>query len=153
MIKELFFIYIGIFVGAALLALGVYFSGQLGYSSNLLGAYTIKVAVGKTGLSFGTALVSGILCNILVCVAVLMAICSKDIVGKLFVSFFVIMLFVVCGFEHCVANMGTFSIAYLLFGSINPVLLAKSMICVTLGNIVGGALLLAAPLKLMSAEK
>lgn len=105
MIKELFFIYIGIFVGAALLALGVYFSGQLGYSSNLLGAYTIKVAVGKTGLSFGTALVSGILCNILVCVAVLMAICSKDIVGKLFVSFFVIMLFVVCGFEHCVANM------------------------------------------------
>ena len=49
--------------------------------------------------------------------------------------------------------MGTFSIAYLLFGSINPVLLAKSMICVTLGNIVGGALLLAAPLKLMSAEK
>ena len=48
MIKELVFIYIGNFVGAALLALGVYFSGQLGYSSNLLGAYTIKVAVGKT---------------------------------------------------------------------------------------------------------
>ena len=73
--------------------------------------------------------------------------------GKLIVMFCVIMAFVVSGFEHCVANMGTFSIAYLLFGSINPVLLAKSMICVTLGNIVGGALLLAAPLKLMSAEK
>ena len=72
--------------------------------------------------------------------------------GKLIVMFCVIMAFVVSGFEHCVANMGTFSIAYLLFGSINPVLLAKSMICVTLGNIVGGALLLAAPLKLMSAE-
>lgn len=88
-----------------------------------------------------------------VCLAVLTGTRMKSESGKLIVMFCVIMAFVVSGFEHCVANMGTFSIAYLLFGSINPVLLAKSMICVTLGNIVGGALLLAAPLKLMSAEK
>ena len=154
MIKELVFIYIGNFVGAALLALGVYFSGQLGYSSNLLGAYTIKVAVGKTGLSFGTALVSGILCNILVCVAVLMAICSKDIVGKLFVSFFVIMLFVVCGFEHCVANMYFLPMGAVMhtcgYGAdvagadaLNAAGIAFNLSAATLGNIVGGAVLVA----------
>ena len=173
MIKELFFIYIGIFVGAALLALGVYFRGQLGYSSNLLGAYTIKVAVGKTGLSFGTALVSGILCNILVCVAVLMAICSKDIVGKLFVSFFVIMLFVVCGFEHCVANM--YYITAGLLCKLNPAyaqlameqygytadqlaalnvgsFLIGNLLPVTIGNMIGGMVTLGLPLWYVNKE-
>lgn len=173
MIKELVFIYIGNFVGAALLALGVYFSGQLGYSSNLLGAYTIKVAVGKTGLSFGTALVSGILCNILVCVAVLMAICSKDIVGKLFVSFFVIMLFVVCGFEHCVANM--YYITAGLLCKLNPAyvqlameqygytadqlaalnvgsFLVGNLLPVTIGNMIGGMVTLGLPLWYVNKE-
>ena len=161
MIKELFFIYIGNFVGAALLALGVYFSGQLGYSSNLLGAYTIK------------ALVSGILCNILVCVAVLMAICSKDIVGKLFVSFFVIMLFVVCGFEHCVANM--YYITAGLLCKLNPAyvqvameqygytadqltslnvgsFLIGNLLPVTIGNMIGGMVTLGLPLWYVNKE-
>lgn len=73
--------------------------------------------------------------------------------GKLVVMFCVIMAFVAAGFEHCVANMGTFSVAYLLLGGINLAAVAKSMIFVTLGNIVGGAILLALPLKLMSSDK
>lgn len=102
---------------------------------------------------------SGILCNILVCAAVLMAICAKDISGKLLVSFFVIMLFVTAGFEHCVANM--YYITAGLFCKMNPdyvnkamelygyteaqlsqlswgSFLIKNLIPVTLGNIVGG---------------
>ena len=70
--------------------------------------------------------------------------------GKLIVMFCVIMAFVVAGFEHCIANMGTFSIAYLLLGGLPMGLVARSMICVTFGNILGGAVLLALPLKLMS---
>ena len=166
MIKELVFIYIGNFVGAALLALGVYFSGQLGYSSNLLGAYTIKVAVGKTGLSFGTALVSGILCNILVCAAVLLALSSKDVTGKLLACFFIILLFVTSGYEHCVANM--YYISAGLFAKLNPDYVAKcieaygmtqaqidglsiggfvmNLIPVTIGNIIGGSVCVGLPM-------
>lgn len=58
----------------------------------------------------------------------------------------------IAGFEHCVANMGTFTIGYLLLGDIGTMAVIKRQIFVTLGNIVGGSLLLALPLKLMSAE-
>lgn len=80
-------------------------SGQYNYTSGALGAFTIKVALGKVSLSFLPALISGILCNILVCAAVLMASTAKDIAGKSLAIFFPIMAFVISGFEHCVANM------------------------------------------------
>ena len=153
MIRTLVVVWFSNMAGAVIISILVYYSGLLDYTSGALGAFTIKVAYGKCTITPFKAICSGILCNILVCIAVLMATAAKDIAGKVWAIFFPICAFVVGGWEHCVANMGTFSIAYLLFGSINPVLLAKSMICVTLGNIVGGALLLAAPLKLMSAEK
>ena len=75
-------VYLGNFAGAVLIAFLVAHSGQYDYSAGALGAYTIKTAVGKTGLSFMRALFSGILCNILVCAAVLMAAAAKDIGGK-----------------------------------------------------------------------
>ena len=103
--RLLWTVYIGNFVGASLLALLISMSGQLDYSGGMLGAYTIKVAIGKVNISFSQGIVSGILCNILVCAAVLMAMCAKDITGKLLAVFFTIMLFVTAGFEHCVANM------------------------------------------------
>ena len=101
----LFIVYLGNFAGATLLALFVGMSGQLNYSNGMLGAYTIKVALAKVNISFSQGIVSGLLCNILVCAAVLMAMCAKDITGKLLSIFFTIMLFVTAGFEHCVANM------------------------------------------------
>lgn len=64
--------------------------------------------------------------------------------------FCIITAFVIAGFEHCVANMGT--IGYLLLGDIGTMAVIKRQIFVILGNIVGGSLLLALPLKLMSAE-
>ena len=116
----------------------------------------------------------GILCNILVCAAVLMAICAKDISGKLLVSFFVIMLFVTAGFEHCVANM--YYITAGLFCKMNPdyvnkamelygyteaqlsqlswgSFLIKNLIPVTLGNIVGGICCIGLPLLYLNREK
>ena len=55
------------------MAVLVYFSGQFNFTDGLLGAFTIKVALSKVSLSFETAFVSGILCNVFVCMAVLMA--------------------------------------------------------------------------------
>lgn len=173
-VRLLFVVYVGNFVGATLLALGIYFSGQLDYSAGMLGAYTIKVAMGKVSLSFSKGIVSGILCNILVCAAVLMAMCAKDITGKLLASFFTIMLFVTAGFEHCVANM--YYITAGLLAKQNPkyVELAMSaygysteqmenlnltgyfltnLLPVTIGNILGGVVFIGMPLYYLNRSK
>ena len=72
----------------------VFFSGNLNYSGGLLGAYTIKVAVSKIAISPVQGITSGILCNILVCLAVLMATSARDIAGKVWAIFFPICAFV-----------------------------------------------------------
>lgn len=159
MIKVLVVVYLSNLVGAAAIAFLAYASGQFNYTGGLLGAYTIKVAMGKVNLSFGAAVSSGILCNIFVCAAVLMAAAAKDIAGKVWAIFFPIMAFVVSGYEHCVANM--YYIPAAIFAKSNPVyvekamsaygytaaqidsinwgsFLVKSAIPVTLGNMLGG---------------
>jgi formate/nitrite transporter len=65
----------------------------------------LKIAVSKTSLGFTPALVRGIFCNWLVCLAVWMAFAGKDVISKIFGIFFPIMLFVASNFEHSVANM------------------------------------------------
>lgn len=162
-IRLLLLVYIGNFIGAVLTAFMIYGSGQLDYTSGLLGAYTIKVALAKVNIPFAQAVISGILCNILVCAAVLMAMCSKDVSGKLLVSFFVIMLFVTGGFEHCVANMYYISSGLIAAQNSQYAELAMStygytpealetlnilnffkvnLLPVTIGNIIGGSLVI-----------
>ena len=105
MLRNLVTVYISNFVGAMIIDLLIFFSGQLNYSNGGLGAFTIKVALAKTTINPVTAIISGILCNILVCLAIVMATGATDAIGKIFGVFFPICAFVVCGFEHCVANM------------------------------------------------
>ena len=148
------------FVGSLMIAYLVYFSGQLGYTNGLLGAFTIKVGLGKATMAPGAALASGILCNIFVCGAVLLANASKSAAGKIWGIFFPIMIFVVSGYEHCVANMYYIPAAILAAGNPNYVGIATetyglsadaiaqgltwknfflhSSPWVTLGNIIGG---------------
>lgn len=173
-IRVLAIVYFGNLIGATLIAFGAFFSHQFDYSSGLLGAYSIKVALGKVNLSFGSALVSGILCNILVCAAIIMAGAAKDVTGKLVAIFFVIMLFVTEGFEHCVANM--YYITAGLIASHQPAYVqtaieqygltlekihslnlktyfVNNLIPVTIGNIIGGALCLGLPLVYLNIGK
>lgn len=151
-------VYISNFVGAVLLAFLVSCSGLLDSSGGRLGATVIRAAVNKVSLPFSQAFVRGILCNILVVLAVWMATAAKDIIGKIFACWFPIMLFVMSGFEHCVANMYFISIgmfaksnaAYLTAGQIEASALTglniegfiNNLVPVTLGNIVGGALVI-----------
>lgn len=162
LLRTLLIVYLGNFAGAVLIAFLVAHSGQYDYSAGALGAYTIKTAVGKTGLSFMRALFSGILRNILVCAAVLMAAAAKDIGGKVLAIFFPILAFVVSGFEHCVANM--YYIPAGIFAAGNPAYVQKAqelyglgaekltglnwgsfvtvnLLPVTIGNIIGGAVM------------
>ena len=173
-VKLLLLVYLGNFIGATLTAWFVSMSGQLDYSAGMLGAYTIKVAVGKTNISFISGMISGILCNILVCAAVLMAMCAKDITGKLLASFFIIMLFVTAGFEHCVANMYYITAGLFAMNNPNYVELAKeaygfsqeylnslnitnyfvtNLLPVTIGNILGGVFFVGAPLYYLNHSK
>ena len=166
MIRVLVTVYLGNLVGSLIVSFLAYYSGQWKYGAGALGAYTIKVAFGKLNLSFGTAVASGILCNILVCVAVLMASASKDAVGKIFGCFFPIWAFVIAGYEHCVANMyyipaGIIAAADPAFAQkamelygytaedlamLNPVnMIVNNLIPVTIGNIIGGMLFVAVP--------
>lgn len=166
MIRVLVTVYLGNLVGSLIVSFLAYYSGQWKYGAGALGAYTIKVAFGKLNLSFGTAVASGILCNILVCVAALMASASKDAVGKIFGCFFPIWAFVIAGYEHCVANMyyipaGIIAAADPAFAQkamelygytaedlamLNPVnMIVNNLIPVTIGSIIGGMLFVAVP--------
>lgn len=158
MIRNLAVVYFSNLAGALIVDVLLIFSGQFNYSGGALGAYTIKVAVGKAGIQPGTAIASGILCNILVCLAILMAAAAKDVAGKILAIFFPIWAFVICGFEHCVANM--FYIPAGMMAAANPAYAAKaeelygigaeqlgvlsltgvipSFLFVTIGNILGG---------------
>lgn len=109
--------------------------------------HAVSIATAKCELSFSAALVRGILCNWLVCLAVFMATAARDIPGKLLACYVPIMAFVASGFEHSVANMYFIPVGLLLkseLGLTAPELtwsnfFIGNLIPVTLGNIIGGA--------------
>ena len=162
---NLFVVFFSNLLGALIVDFLIFYSGQLDIGSGSVGAYAIKIAVAKTTISPLKAFTSGILCNIFVCMAILMSSIAKEIAGKIFAIFFPIFAFVVCGFEHSIANMfyipmGILSatnpqytqVANDLYGitlhqsnnllSLNGI---DSIIYVTLGNIVGGMLFVGIP--------
>ena len=160
MVRNLVVVYFSNLVGALIIDFLIFYSGNLDYTGGLLGAYTIKVAIAKASITPVKAVTSGILCNILVCMAILMAGAAKDIAGKVWAIFFPICAFVVGGFEHCVANM--FYIPVGILAATNPDYVKKAeeaygitaaqcdnltvleslnnFIPVTIGNIIGGAI-------------
>ncbi|MDL2258005.1 formate/nitrite transporter family protein [Eubacteriales bacterium OttesenSCG-928-K08] len=153
MLRNWGLVYIGNFIGAVLIAWLVNGSHQLSLFSNALAGTTINTATAKASLTFGDAFLRGVMCNFLVCIAVWMSFASKDVAGKVLGMYFPVMLFVLCGFEHSVANMyyvpaGLFALAnpnYAAAATANTSLLTwgnffiNNLLPVTLGNIVGGA--------------
>ena len=159
MIRNLVIVYFSNLLGALIIDFLIFFSGELNYSGGGLGAYTIKVALAKINISPVAGVTSGILCNMLVCLAILAAGAAKDIAGKVWAIFFPMWAFVIGGFEHCVANM--FYIPAGMLAASNPDYVAKAeelygitaeqcagltvagslnnFIPVTIGNIIGGA--------------
>jgi formate/nitrite transporter len=146
-------VYVANFIGSILIALLFVFSGLWRLSDGALGAAAVKIAYGKVNLPFVQALLRGIGCNWLVCLAVWMALAARQTVGKIFAIFFPIMGFVALGFEHSVANMYFIPTGIFLktFGGIGApagvplgslswlTFLWKNLLPVTIGNIIGGA--------------
>ena len=142
-------VWIGNFVGSLLLAWIIYSGGLngVGGAASAVGENAIAIASGKAGLSFGQVFFRGIGCNWLVCLAVVLAISSQDIVSKIFSCFFPIMAFVAMGFEHSVANMyfipaGIFA-AHGTAAGLNWGTALANIGAATLGNIIGGGFFVA----------
>lgn len=160
MLKNWVIVYICNFIGGVLIAFMVYYSGVLNSGEGMLGAMTVKIAAGKVNMSFGSAFVSGILCNWLVCMAVWLSTGAQTTVGKILSISFPIWLFVTAGFEHSVANMyfipaGIFAKSNQMFTALSEMgfdalanlnwsgMFELNLLPVTLGNIVGGAVCVA----------
>ncbi|MGE5373113.1 MAG: formate/nitrite transporter family protein [Solirubrobacterales bacterium] len=109
LLKNWVVVWIANFLGSLLLVGLVYgaFYGpeSVGLFKGAVGSKALLVAKGKLELSWSAAFYRAILCNWLVCMAVWLALASKDVGGKVWAIWFPIMAFVACGFEHSVANM------------------------------------------------
>jgi formate/nitrite transporter len=147
-------VFLANFFGSILLALIFYFSGLWKTGNGDLGASALAIALNKVRLGFGEALVRGIGCNWLVCLAVWMALAARQTISKIFAIFFPIMGFVAIGFEHCIANMYFIPVGIFLKdwagvsvpAGIDPTALNwgsflwRNLLPVTIGNILGGGL-------------
>lgn len=142
-LRELFrnwsLVYIANFIGSTLLAVAIFYAGTFnGDASNKV----ISIAQSKSTLTILEALIRGILCNMIVVLAVWMATAAQDIISKIFACWFPIMLFVLCGFEHSVANMFFIPMGMLLGANVTIGQLITNLIVVTIGNMIGGAILI-----------
>jgi formate/nitrite transporter len=140
----------------------MFFTKQYTFGSDSVGITALKIAVGKCDLGFIQAVALGILCNALVCLAVWLTYSARTTMDKILAIIFPITAFVAAGFEHSVANMYFIPYALLIKG-FDPEFMTKigdkvpklelltwkaffinNLIPVTIGNIIGGAVLVAA---------
>ena len=140
--------YLGNFVGCLIFALIFVGAGASGTADYFAGFINNKLTI-----PMGQMFFRAILCNFFVCCGVLCGIKLKSEAGKFLMIVMCISGFVVSGFEHCIANMGIFVTSFCLVDGLSIGLMLKSMVIVTLGNMIGGAVLLAWPLRKMSADK
>jgi formate/nitrite transporter len=141
---------VGNFIGAAGLALLVFLSHHPEMNNGAVAQQYLKIAQAKLAIPFWTAFFKGVLCNILVCMAVWMAFAGRSVIDKAVAIIFPISAFVAAGFEHSVANMYFIPLAMLLetFGTsgLNAHVITWSgffgnLVPVILGNILGGSVL------------
>lgn len=142
------FCYIGNLVAIFILALIVVGAGA---STELMANYLAAVVPGKLQGAWYVLLLKGVLCNFLVCAGVFAGLKLKSESGKCITILLVITTFVLAGYEHSIANMATFSLYALLVPGADFGGIAWNMLWVTVGNIIGGAVLLGLPVWL-SAE-
>lgn len=136
MLRNWVAVYLGNLLGSVAVA---FLTVQCGALDGIAEA-AVSTALTKAALPFGVALLRGVLCNFLVCLAVWMAFCAQSAGGKVVSLFGPIFLFVLCGFEHSVANMYYIPAGIFLAenGEVTWLSLWQNLLPVTLGNMVGG---------------
>ena len=133
----------GNFVGAAGLALLVWLSGHQSLNGGAVARAALDIAAAKAALPVAEAFFRGVLCNVLVCMAIWMAMAGRSVVDKAVAIVFPITAFVAAGFEHSIANMYFFPFAMLLGSPVGWADFARNLAPVIAGNLVGGSVLVA----------
>ncbi|WP_249871670.1 formate/nitrite transporter family protein [Oceanobacillus saliphilus] len=135
--------YFGNFAGSILVAALFFYSGL---ASGDTASYITSAASVKMNTPFMELFVRGILCNILVCLAVWCSVKLKDETAKLIMIFWCIFAFITSGFEHSVANMTLLSLSLMIPHpeTVSIAGLFANLIPVSLGNIIGGAIFIGA---------
>lgn len=148
MLKNWVLVYFGNMVGGFIIAALAAFSHIYNFDNGNLATNVVNTAVTKANISFSDGLLRGILCNILVCMAVWCAFAADELAGKILALWLPVMLFIIGGFEHCVANM-YFIPAGMLTSALYGIpadglslfgFFVTNLIPVTIGNIIGGAI-------------
>jgi len=145
LLRNLGIVYITNFLGATCLAALVALSGHAKLNSGAVEDTAIAIAAAKCSIGFGEAFFAGILCNLLVCLAIWLAMAGRSVTDRILAIVFPITAFVAAGFEHCVANMYFVPLGLFLADGHGPAelswaaFLIHNLLPVTLGNIVGGA--------------
>lgn len=152
-------VYVGNFVGAAGTAVLVFLSGQYTFGAGAVGKTALATAAAKAGLPFFEALVLGVLCNVLVCLAVWLSYSARTVTDKVLAVVPPITAFVAAGFEHSIANMYFLLTGLLIktwaapgfwqtiaaapgdFSTLTATSVLTNLIPVTIGNIIGGGVL------------
>lgn len=143
-------VYFGNLIGSLGSAVFVWLSGSLHLADGAIAVTAANIASAKVALPFMEALVRGILCNALVCLAVWMCFAARSVADRILAIVFPISAFVALGFEHSVANMYLIPIGILAARDLgvqsDQLDLAGflgNLLPVTLGNILGGSILVA----------
>jgi len=152
-------VYLGNFIGSIGTALVIFIGKQYTFGGGAVGTTALSIANSKVHLDFVQAIALGIMCNAMVCLAVWMSYSARSSMDKIAAIIFPISGFVAAGFEHSIANMYFIPIG-LLIKQFDPAFVAKSgldlsgltwgtffvnnLLPVTIGNIIGGAVLVAA---------
>ena len=135
------------FAGALALAVLVMLSGHAASNDGAVGRAYVAIAAAKTALPPAQAFFSGVLCNVLVCTAVWVALAGRSVTDKLVAVVPPITAFVAAGFEHSIANMYLIPLGMMLQagagGTVELAGLARNLLPVIAGNIVGGSVLVA----------
>ena len=154
-------VYLGNLVGSLVMVLLMYYTAQWGFHGAMVGGKALLIANAKVDMTFLEAFMRGIVCNVLVCLAIWLAFSGRSTIDKIVAVIFPVTAFVASGFEHCVANMYFVPMGLALNGQPEvlaaaqgmagqPIMLGnltvagfivKNLIPVTLGNIIGGSLL------------
>jgi len=153
-------VYVANLIGAFSLVGLMFYTNQWTLSGHGVGANALLIANAKVNLSFGSALARGILCNALVCLAIWLCFSARTVTDKILAIVFPITAFVAAGFEHSIANMYFIPMGILLAGQ--PAVLnaagvtangvanlswmgfVGNLVPVTIGNIIGGGILIGA---------
>lgn len=152
MSKVWIFSFVGNLLGSILVA--AFFVGTGLVNEGAVMEFFATTSIAKASAPFMSLFFRGVLCNILVCVAVLCSFRTKDDTAKILMIFLCLFTFITSGFEHSVANMTIFSVA-LISPAIQGATLAGAiynLVAVTLGNMVGGALVMGIGVYIMGSE-